>query len=110
MIGDLERIKRVGVKSRTAGAKKKPKKIVPPHRIGATLVQRDVSSYDRMVESLPIVEPPGVEAISQPTRGREDDPSAARDESVVYGRGYIQAGDPQLRERWRGAWTLVWIC
>ena len=36
-------------------------------------MQRDVSSYDRMVESLPIVEPPGVEAISQPTRGREDD-------------------------------------
>lgn len=73
MIGDLERIKRVGVKSRTAGAKKKPTKIVPPHRIGATHVQRDVSSYDGMVESLPIVEPPCVEATRQPTRGREDD-------------------------------------
>jgi hypothetical protein len=75
MIGDLERIKRVGaksVKARMIGSKKKFKKVVQPQRIGATHVQRDVSKYDRMVESIPIVEPPLVDAISLPDRVQED--------------------------------------
>ena len=75
MIGDIERIKRVGensMKAKTLGGKKKPKRIVQPQRIGATHVPRNVSNYDGMVENLPTMEPPIVGATSQLERMQED--------------------------------------